>query len=285
VKSIYLLLALLIFGLNALAQDIPGEFKTHFEMANTFIIIKVRLNGKEENFILDSGAPKIILNSEYYNSNSAMSNAIGISGNLSTGTFFMDELVWNNITVKAQQTMTMDLSDLEKVTKMPIKGFIGYTLLRNCEVLIDYQQKEISISRGKQLELHRSTMPRDSIPFVFHSQLAAIPVIINGDTCHLGLDCGSGNNMLQAKKFAKVPANAYEQIGQIDISGPKKSVAVPAKSVRLAEINISHTIYKDMPFYIVDTADPFQLDGLLGYPYLSSAKISIDYKNNKIYVW
>ena len=63
-----------------------------------------------------------------------------------------------------------------------------------------------------------------------------------------------------------------------------------ANSCNIATAKIGNKKYSNMEFSFADlsafdTPGGFELDGILGFPFLSSGKFSINYKKKKIYLW
>ncbi len=294
IKITFLLVSLLLCGnitsaFNKKAASVK-EFKTNFELIKNLIIIKVQLDGKDEDFILDSGAPSIILNAVFYSDTSKIATAKqGIVGSYKTGMYKINKLVWNNTVIKDTEVLSMDMSNLTAQTGRPIKGLIGYDMLKNSELLIDYKRKELIISTGEKLQLHQVEIARDSVSFVYRDHIPVLTLNINGSSHLFGLDCGAGRNLISQQLFKEIPKSMYKLTGTQKLGGADQNFR-QVSSFKLKEFYIGTIKYKRGRFLTSDIShlnrdSNLIIDGLLGFPYLSRFKTSIDFANKKIYIW
>ena len=122
-----------------------------FTMAGKLIAVKVILNGEYKTFILDSGAPKVILNSNHIagdsmNAKKTLSSSKDVNGNISGMDITkVDELDFYGIQLNNQNVLTLDLSHLEESLETEIYGLIGYELLNEYDVLYDYQNQKLTL--------------------------------------------------------------------------------------------------------------------------------------------
>ena len=61
-------------------------------------------------------------------------------------------------------------------------------------------------------------------------------------------------------------------------------------SMKIPAIEVAGTAYENMDFVFADleylsTASGFELDGILGFPFLSMGKFSINYRDRRLYLW
>ena len=114
----------LILAIALLAFDFPeqekGELpqiagqKIPFQKKRGLIFVKALLNGEKKNFILDTGAPSLILNSAYTEEGNLSDSLDAVGGSVSTRKVQVESFDWAGIRQINFETISMDLSHLER---------------------------------------------------------------------------------------------------------------------------------------------------------------------------
>ena len=123
--------------------------RINFKLINNLIVIPLKINGKELSFILDSGVGKTILFNISQNDSIGLNNLkkVELQG-LGKGNSIQALLSKNNeITIKniretneSIYVILKDYFDLSGKMGITIHGIIGYNLLRNFVVKINYSK-------------------------------------------------------------------------------------------------------------------------------------------------
>lgn len=262
--------------------------KIPFQNQEGILFVKASLNGKEQNFILDTGAPTLILNSAYAEDKIEGEIAKGVSGETRTQTARVRSFNWMGIEADSFEVMSMDLSHLEKVTGLPFAGLIGHELVKDYEMLIDYESSDLFLFSEGQGKYHREIQPKKEAEF---SYLAHIPMLmceIGGRNFHLGIDTGASENLIHEPHFGDIPASEIKLRGKEDLSGANKE-QTEVQLFSLSAVYLGDDAFKDMSFVTTDISHlqgpGERLDGLLGYPFLSQKKVSINFPRQKVYFW
>jgi hypothetical protein len=135
---------------NKIEKSIHDIIEIPFTMAGKLIAVKILLNGKYRTFILDSGSPKVILNSKYISKKDTTKKTIsaskGVSGNISGMDIGnVEQLDFYGIQLNNQEVITMDLSHLEESLETNFYGLIGYDLIKDYDLIFDYEKLKLTL--------------------------------------------------------------------------------------------------------------------------------------------
>ncbi len=270
---------------NVKQTDFVTSAIVPFTMLEGMMVVEATVNNKKGNFIIDTGAPTLVLN-EQPTANHQITGR-GISEGLVTDEVTVEEFNWSGINKTNVDAFKVDISHLEKVSGKTLAGIIGYDILKEVELLVDYQSQTVVLSPVKSKS--RFNEPIAVIPFTMQAHLPVIKVKIGKKKLRLALDTASESNILDSKIFGKINANliSNQQVGEI------QGVDQQIKTVKVADIantQVKDLPFKDMPYLFTDlshlkTQSGLAIDGLLGYPFFKQGKMSINYKEQKIYVW
>jgi len=263
-----------------------GVKEVKFELDGGIILVEAELNNSVETFVLDSGAPGLILNN--FNHKGEKAVMTGINGSVEAYTVSVESFVWAGISYPKIEAISMDLSHLESMTKRKIRGLIGYELLKDFELLLDYTSNSIQLKSVGTSFLNTST-PLVSFPFSFENHLPVIEAVIGKKKLRLGLDTGAEINVLDKRlssEIAKV-ASDPQPYGKIYGVGDQQK---PAQLVKVTVTRVQRAAYRQMNYVLTDFSritneGTTNIDGILGFPFLSSCKFSIDFKTRQLHVW
>lgn len=242
--------------------------------ANHLVVLKGQINGKDCNLIWDSGAKRSILNSDYIsglNSKSGTANVGGVNTHSTAGIAVADSINLNisGITTENATFLTRSLKHLESnQDEMPIAGLIGMDILGGYDIIYDYDAKKLTlIDSNAKIRLQGN--PFVTIPYSqFASDyLPCIRVNMDGKEVELGIDCGAGANLIH--KSALPDGVKFETTHLTGISGD-----VTKQEFGNLNFTIEGVAFDEQPFVVGDISHlNLGIEGLLGYPFLSSHKM------------
>lgn len=212
----------------------------------------------------------------------------GISEGLVAYEVTVKEFNWSGINKKNVDAFKVDISHLEKVSGKDLAGIIGYDILKEVELLVDYTAQTVKLSPLKA-EKSNIQKPIAVIPFTMQAHLPVIKVKIGKKKLRLALDPASESNILDSKIFGKINTDliSNQQVGEIQgVDQQIKQVQVAT----IAQTNVKDLPFEAMPYLFTDLShlkseSGLYIDGLLGYPFFKQGRMSINYKEQKIYVW
>ena len=121
------------------------------------IMIQGRINGKEANFLIDTGASRSVFDfatmSEFiddpqFQRKEGITAGVG-SSDLESSTFNIESITLGNLEIKHYQAVALDLENIhetyEKINLPKIHGIIGGDVLATHKTVINYRLKKIRI--------------------------------------------------------------------------------------------------------------------------------------------
>ena len=268
-----------------------------FFMIGKLIAIEVILNNKKRTFLLDTGAPKVILNSKYIekgtkNKRMVSSSMKGAGGNISG----MDiqpikKLDLRGIIIENQDVITMELSHLEKEleTDIELYGLIGYDLIKDYDLLFDYKNSELTLIKpdfypqykNKQLSKNKLT----KIPFELKSHIPVFKAQIAGKEFSFGVDSGAETNLMDDDLLGSMSKLLKNKRTSNLTGADKKRTEVIKGAIKKTIIGGKRfkkmqTLFNDISH--LNKGYKLKLDGLMGYELLSKQKTLISYQRKQM---
>lgn len=260
---------------------------TSFELVGGLVVVRASVDGQEGNFVLDTGAPGVVLNTKRKEGNTVQ--AVGLGGGIELGEVELAAFEWGMIKKADFTGMTLDISQLEQASGRDLMGLIGYDVLQNYELLFDYRKRIIRMYDARKAEKFRPAGNTTIVPFKLNGHLPVLSVKMGGKRAYLGVDSGAEVNLLDDSFFAKLKGEHLTDMEVERVSGLDKR-RQKVHSAKLDELEISDAEMENLRFLFLDLS-PVQeqaevrMDGVLGFPFFANHRISINYKKKKMYIW
>jgi hypothetical protein len=276
----------------------PDQTIIPFELAGRIIVVQAEVNGIAGNFLLDSGAPVIMLNRSYFSSGEISTRPMrhrmptGAGGSMSNVEAASNlTLNWGGLEISDQQGMVADLSHLEKNLGVPIVGLIGYAALEPFQVQFDYQQRELVLLRLNTKNLPVAgfieELPEAVVDFKMAGHLPYIPVTIGGQELKLGIDSGAEGAMLFTR-WQEPLQDFYQFIRRDEMKGGDTHTQM-GDVVLVKRMSLSSLNYDNMTFRFNNiggnSGHSMPFDGLLGYEFLASRPTAINFRARQLTLW
>ncbi len=307
-KYLLIFFGTLLFGFHLNAQD-GFRFKNEsdrresvsFKLINNLIILPVEINGKELSFILDTGVNKTIIFNLTENDSIGLANTEkillrGLGGGdaveaiLSRNNKFkIKDLISYN---EAIYVILKDFFDLSSKMGTTIHGIIGYNLLRNFIVKINYKTKRIHFYNPNKYKLKKCRRC-EILPMQFYVKKPYIDVEVQLDTIgnkltkvKMLIDSGGSDAIWlfeNSKKNIKTPKLFFNDILGEGLSGTiyGNRSRIPKLKIGKFEIEAPTVSFLDS----ISTKNARSLkerNGSIGGNILKRFKVWLDYRNNKI---
>ncbi len=270
-----------------------------FTMIGNLIAVDVMLNNKKRVFLFDSGSPSVILNSKYIQQNGtnrkktiSSSSSKGVNGSISGMNIEkVEKLDFAGIKIENQDVLTLDISNLEKSleTDIEIYGLIGYELIKDYDILFDYDKRELTLInpdfftqyKNNELSNYKLTI----VPFSLSNHIPVIKARIGSKDYSFGIDCGAETNLLDKRHFQQL-SRYVKHIEKDTLSGADKNRVEVEKGL-LNKVIICGKKFKNMRSVFSDISHlnngyKLKLDGLMGYELLSKQKTLISYRRKEM---
>lgn len=264
-----------------------------FRLVGRLIVVEAAAEGQRGNFVLDTGSSKLLLNAVHYDSGALLAGrSMGVTGKVSgvrqktISDFNWAALPFSDLTVDI-----IDLGHLERKKNVEILGLIGYEVLRDFEVTIDFQIRQITLTRlderGERLDSLALLEPvMDSLDFKLQAHWITLSGQVEKTPVRFGLDSGAEVNLLHHRIKRKV-LDHFKISRRVVLNGTgQDEVEVLAGKLyrfqcgnqRLSGMRTLLTNMNEM-----NTAYGTNLDGLVGFEFLCMKRTIINYKKQRLY--
>jgi hypothetical protein len=273
----------------------------NFKLINNLIVIPLEINGNELSFILDTGVNNTILfnlskndSLGLLNTSKIMLRGLGkgdaVAALLSkNNTFKIKNIVSNN---QALYVILNDYFDLSSKMGTTIHGIIGYNLLKNFVVKINYKSKKIDFYNPKTFS-YKKCKKCETLPFLFYRKKPYIDVKVQLDTIgnkmtdvKMLIDSGGSDALWlfeNSKENIKTPKRFFNDILGEGLSGPIYGNRSRISKFKLGVFEIENPTVSFLDSASTHNARKFkQRNGSIGGSILRRFKIWIDYPNKKI---
>jgi hypothetical protein len=294
-----LLAGLLFFCLSLSAAPARYELTVNTDQQPIIIkkklmLVKARVNGQEGLFLLDTGVSRLTLNARIFGEGSRESSVrmLDITGvSRPFREKFIDEFAWGALQRERFLVYLVEMEQLEGILETEILGLIGYEVIKDLEMRIDYGARHLTLYRldgtGAPLD-DGAAAPDHRMPFQMRGHLPSIEVNIGPhESLQLGVDSGSALNVLnknwieqlkdQALGRYKIRYNAVLSSRRVDFfTLPRIDIAEELALIysKFAFANLTHLWEHSVA-----------VDGLLGIELFRLGEVAINYKQRQISLW
>ncbi|MEO6723320.1 MAG: pepsin/retropepsin-like aspartic protease family protein [Ferruginibacter sp.] len=270
-----------------------------FTRAGNLILIKARVDTMEGNFILDTGAPYLVLNITYFRDypitggDHEQTSITGVGATVDKT--IISQLSFGSLEYSRTPADLINLGHLEKSKGVKILGLLGVDLFMQCEMIVDYEKSLIYLHRiaRKESSTYRHAMLQDTaayntFPFSMKENRIIATTEIGGKKLKFVIDHGAESNILDSR----LPNKVFENVtitGHINILGSENK-KVDALYGDLQHMMIGNKEIGSLPVMVVNLeytcfSSVGCVDGVLGFDFLSLHKIGFNFVNRKMYIW
>ncbi|MCF6168193.1 PDZ domain-containing protein [Lutibacter sp.] len=272
-----------------------------FKLLNNLIVFPIEVNGKKLNFILDSGVGKTILfnisnrdSLQLNNVKKIQLKGLGsedpIDAVLSKGNIFR----FKNISSKSQNLYLIfdDSFDLSSKLGITVHGIIGYEILKDFVVKINYGAKKMTFYNS-ELYTHKTCRKCETFDLEFYKNKPFIEVGVKLDSLSnkitsvkLLIDSGGSDAMWLFEKShpnIEVPKKYFIDFLGEGLSGSIYGKRSIIKGIVLGKFELKYPTVSFPDSVSIKHARQFKdRNGSLGANILKRFVVVFDYKKNKI---
>jgi hypothetical protein len=266
--------------------------------AGNLIIVEAQVDSLEGNFVLDTGAPGLVLNETYfrYLPNIDDQEAAGINGgSASSFTTYVRNFKILDLQYSRLTAHVTDLSFIENGRNIKILGLLGTRLFSKFAITIDIFHNVLYIQKldksGNIPESERIFHDRLMVsPFKFLNDVIFLKGTINNYTLWFAFDTAAETNLLDYDRTKKM-IQSMQIIGRSKLTGVGGSnfEVLYAKFEQLTVAD--HTFMKNRTLITnlekMGKAYGNTMDGILGYDFFSRGIFTINFvkKEFEMYIY
>jgi predicted aspartyl protease len=269
---------------DALITNSTSSNFAPFKLVGGLMFVDANFNGQSGTYILDTGAPGLILNNMVEVSESDASYiASGLTGSASIDEFTVDEFKILDIVKTDFVAYQMDLEHIEDEILHRFSGLIGSDIFEQSILVLDYQ-KQVWGTMG---ELATESI-EVSVPFSMRDHFIIIDIKVGGEKYKMILDTGAEINILGTKTAEEIKKSKMKDVGTTNVQSASPDHQ-NTKSVRLQKFQIGkHTErnkeFSILPFDFINDGLDYHIDGLIGYPFFQDKKVALNFKTGTLHI-
>lgn len=253
-----------------------GHDSASFELQKGFIIIDAIIDGDSGTFILDSGAPGLVLNSRRIDSEGVAIAAKGTGGSIAAQILSDRDFQWSSFDMQNISAISIDLSYLETSLDREITGLVGIDLFKGYDVLIDYGSQTVHI--GDAACCAPGSEYATVLPLEIHDHVMTVSMKYGNKTLRFGIDTGSPSNLLCARLLKSFESCDVTELNIVKLVGADQT-EITTKKIRLQGLTAEGNALGATDFVLQDmtglSRPHLKLHGLLGQNFFGASKVWI----------
>lgn len=280
-----------IFG-----QESNKDFvRIPFRLNGGLMMIEAELEGKRGIFILDSGAPDLVLNQKYVDESvHKADNSGGIGGNVErVSVKIVSDFRWAGQEWQNYRVDCISLQHLEASRNETILGLIGYQMFAKFELHLNYSEQYLTLyfldKKGdKSNPALKMPEPKAKVGFQVNNNVILLKAQVGEKKLLFGLDTGSEVNILDIRLNQKVLQH-FSISRRAVVRGTSRQGTETLVGY-LNHLQIEQVLYKNMKTILVDMSSlsrayGVKIQGLLGYAFLVQKQVAFNFKKKEMYIW
>jgi hypothetical protein len=271
-----------------------------FNRVGNLMVVKAKADTTEGNFILDTGAPGLVLNITYFRNYPVTTNHDGEQSSIGGSTSGIQKTSVKELSFGTLQYFKMEadlanLGQIENAKGIKVLGLLGVDLFKQCEMIIDFEKSLIYLNRitRKEASSYQHEFLKDtSLYRIFSIDITDNRIIttteMEGKKLKLIIDCAAESNILDSR----LPNKVFDNIiinRRVKLAGAGNTT-IDALSGSLKHMKIGNLDINNLPVTITNleyTCFSYGgcVDGVLGFDFLSLHKIGFNFVKRKMYIW
>lgn len=251
------------------------------------IIVEATVDGLKGNFILDTGAPYLVLNATYFRDYQEVFDQVAtdVNGNqLPQKVARVEKLKLSELYYEYLDADVSDLSAIENKRGIKILGLLGVNLFMRMEMELDLQNQQLTFRKvdrqGRCLEDREDALPKGfNLAFELRNNAIIAPGKINEEPLRFCFDTGAEALLLDNK----LPAAVYEKLRVSRrttlLGAGGKETEVLLAYLQEAELGVKFggcsAVIADLD--LIGAAYGSRVDAFVGYDILRQGKVSINF--------
>ncbi|RYY38583.1 MAG: hypothetical protein EOO08_14025 [Chitinophagaceae bacterium] len=271
-----------------------------FNRVGNLILVQAQADSIEGNFIFDTGAQHVLLNSTYFRDYTATTVTDVESSGINGGTAPLQRITLGKLRLGTLGYPRIDadlgeLGHIENSKGVRILGLLGMELFRDCEILLDYDENLLYIHRLRKREaalytnVAAQSPPSEytELPIELKENYILVRTTVAGKELRFVMDSGAETSVIDSR----LPNSVLEGLvvtRRIQLNGSsRKKEAVFGT---LPELTVGPHQLKNVPMLVSNLEQSCfsQFDcinGILSFDALSPRRIGFNFVTRKLYLW
>ncbi len=266
--------------------------KVHFRLAGNdqpLLLVPTFVNGKGPYaFVLDTGAVQTLISLELAQDLGIEGQAvtgkqvIGASGRMYTLMSLVESLAVGSTALEHLPVMITDVDALSELIGTRIEGYLGYDYLKHFSVTIDFEQETVDLTQRDVEQVHHERNAAGEIPFKLArgaNPLILLPTVVNREGPYeFALDTATSTTTISPELARHAGIKVLKTVEVMAGGGKAQGSIGEIDSLTVGTATISHlrVMVADFLQKLGQVAGT-KLDGILGYNYLRTFIVTIDY--------
>lgn len=271
-----------------------------FNRIGNLIVIQAKADTLEGNFVLDTGAPGLVLNLTYFRDypveakhNEEETSIAGRGGG--TQQTSVRELSFGVMRFYRTTADLTNLGNIENAKGIKLLGLLGLDLFSQCELIVDFEKSRLLLHRigRKEASTYQHECLTDvslyhTLPIEMANGRMTTTTEAAGKKLKLVIDCAAESTILDSRLPDKV-ISTVTITGRIRLTAPGNRTA-DALYGNLAALQIAGQKIENLPVVILNLqytcfSDDICVNGVLGVDFLSQHRIGFNFVKRKMYLW
>ena len=275
-----------------------GDFETlviPIKRAQNLLMIEATVDSVTGNFILDTGAPYLVLNRTYFRKGKSKESALagGITGSMKLVTqTVVDKLEIQEMYFKSVQADLVNLGHIEDNKGVKILGLLGASLFDDLEMEIDVNKSVLYLYRlnksGERISTTTGSVaikPNIQVPIEVINSVIFVSARVGESKLRYCLDTGAEINVLSNEVPKKVFQH-FRLTSRNALTGTSNQ-KVEVFGGELDELTIGTYTFVNSQTILTGLAGlqsvySTELDGILGYNFLAEGRVVINYRKKQL---
>lgn len=259
-----------------------------FQLINKMIHVRAIIDGQAGLCIIDTGSPSVILNRQGRQECETV-QAATLASEMKIYSAKINHISLGELRFENISGLAIPFNEFAADRSEKILGLLGYGLLKNHEILFDFQNHLLHLFPLENAAIYRSAQPQKRIRFSMEGHLPVINVKVGDRKLRFGLDTGAAVNVIDAALLNELPQTLLRDL-DIELLRCLDGQYQKVESAMINQLSLEDYPLQSMKFLFVDMSTANQntneqLDGLLGYDFFSQLLCSINYQNQMFNIW
>ena len=278
-------------GARVIDPDGQGDFNTlviPIKRAQNLVMIEAKIDSMQGNFILDTGAPYLVLNETYFRDAIRYGNADDVGGINGDATAFQTIVKKFNIAELSYDRLQADVTDLSGIENsrgVRVLGLLGTRLFAKFAITVDLFQNELYIHKldkdgnipaGEEI-FHD---PYLSMPFNYADNTMYLKAEISEHAFWFAFDTGAETNLIDYRLSKKIAAF-------IQVINRSKLTGIGGSTYELIYARFDKLVIGGRTFennkFLIASMDKMgksyghSVDGMLGFDFFARGVFTINF--------